>query len=184
MLILRPRDPYSTEDTENERRIDVRGRSVSLAFVVVVCIVTLSLAGELDRDEKRPLFDTSIFRPQIAFHELEIVTDAEFTTISGVVFSRQPIDEVSVGDRVAMIRPAEPKDLVRLKRVPKGATEAPFRTYFEVPDTGLPQLGANDIDVRARTADGRESDMHRLTLIKRSPIDEGAAESSPPGSGS
>jgi hypothetical protein len=172
VLILGCRDPYSTGDTENERRIEVRGRTLVVVLLCTVCLVSLAVAGGEAEEEKRPLFDTSMFRPQIVFHELEVVTDAEFVTISGIVFSRQPIDEVSVGDRVAMVRPAEPKDLVQLERIPQGASEAPFRTYFEVPDAGLPLLGANDIDVRARTADGRESDKHRVTLIKRSPIQD------------
>jgi hypothetical protein len=176
VLILGDRDPYSTRDTENERRIEVRGRTLVVVLLCTVCLVGLAAASGEEGEEKRPLFDTSMFRPQVVFHELEIVTDAEFVTISGVVFSRQPVDEVKVGDRVAMVRPAEPKDLVQLERIPQGASEAPFRTYFEVPDAGLPNLGANDIDVRARTADGRESDKHRLTLIKRAPVEAEAAD--------
>ena len=150
----------------------MRGRTLVVVLLCTVCLVSLAAAGGEEGEEKRPLFDTSMFRPQIVFHELEVVTDADFVTISGIVFSRQPIDEVEVDDRVAMVRPAEPKDLVKLERVPQGASEAPFRTYFEVPDTGLPSLGANDVEVRARTTDGRESDVHRVTLIKRSSGDD------------
>jgi hypothetical protein len=149
-------------------------------LLCTVCLASFAIAAE-DGEKDRPLFDTSMFRPQIVFHDLEIVTDDDFVTISGVVFSRQPIDEVEVDDRVAMVRPAEPKDLVKLERVPQGASEAPFRTYFEVPDTGLPSLGANDVEVRARTTDGRESDVHRVTLIKRSSGDETASDESETG---
>lgn len=148
-------------------------RRTSLVFVLlVVVLLSAAVVANAGEEQKRPLFDTSIFRPQVVFHPLELVTDGEFTTISGVVFSRQPVDEVRVGERVAMVRPAEPKDLVQLKRIPDGASEAPFRTYFEVPDAGLPNLGANDMDVRARTVDGRESDVHRVTLIKRLAVAE------------
>lgn len=154
----------------------MRGRTLIVVLLCAVCLVLSAHAGE-EGKEDRPLFDTSMFRPQVVFHDVELITEAEFVTISGVVFSRQPIDEVKVGERVAMVRPAEPKDLVKLDRVPDGASEAPFRTYFEVPDTGLPKLGANDIDVRAETADGRESNVHRLTLIKRSPAASGSEES-------
>lgn len=138
-------------------------------LVITVCIAAAGLtlvAGQQPVEEKKPLFDTSMFRPVIAFHEISPVVDDEFVTLTGVVFSRSPVDRVTVGERVAMIRPAEPKDLVKLQKVPPGASDAPFRTYFEVPDAGLPRLGANDLDVRALSADGRLSDLHRITIIK------------------
>ncbi len=145
----------------------MRVLSTLLAIVAVAIVPLTALGGQSPAEEnKKPLFDTSMFRPIVAFHEISPVVDAEFVTLTGVVFSRSPIDRVTVGERVAMIRPAEPKDLVKLQKVPPGASDAPFRTYFEVPDAGLPRLGANDLDVRALSADGRMSDLHRITIIK------------------
>ena len=107
-----------------------------------------------------------MFRPQVVLHELPLVTDAAFVTVTGVVFSHAPIDRVTVGERTALLRPAEPKDLVKLTRVPAGATDAPFRTYFEVPDAGLPRVGVNDLAIRAVGTDGRVSDLHRVTVVR------------------
>ncbi len=114
----------------------------------------------------RPVFDLSAFRPQIVLHEMSLVTDTAFVTVTGVVFSRTPIEKVTVGERSASTRMAEPKDLVRLTKVPAGASDAPYRTYFEVPDAGLPKLGANDLEVVAYGVDGRVSDAHRATIVR------------------
>ncbi len=132
---------------------------LALASVMVAFAAVPSAGGSTP-------FDTSGYRPQVVFHEMETAVDGQYVTISGVVFSRSPIDRVTIGERMASIRPAEPKDLVKLKRVPDGATDAPFRTFFEVPDAGLQKLGANDLEVRAMSADGRVSDLHRVTVIK------------------
>lgn len=105
-------------------------------------------------------------RPVVALHEIPRATDAPFLTVSGIVFSRSPVEGVSIGDRAAMIRPAEPEDLVRLERAPRGAAEFPFRTYFEVPDASLSESGENGLVVRARTVDGRESNLHRVSVIR------------------
>jgi hypothetical protein len=116
--------------------------------------------------DERALIDASRFRPMVAFHELETVVDSEFVTISGVIFSRSPIETVTVGERAATLSPAESKDLVALPLAPKGASELPFRTAFEVPDAVLSRLGANDLDVRAMTTDGKSSDVHRVTVLR------------------
>jgi len=144
----------------------VRVLSILLAMTTVMLAGAALVGAEAPGDKRKPLFDTSMFRPQIVFHEFQSVVASEYVTITGVVFSRSPVDRVTVGDRNAMIRPAEPKDLIRLERVPAGASDAPFRTYFEVPDAGLQRMGANDLDVSAISSDGRVSDMHRVTVIK------------------
>ncbi len=123
--------------------------------------------------ERPPLFDTSLFRPTIVFHPLEMTSTKEFVTISGVIFSRSSIDRVRLGDRVARLRPAEPQDLLRLDRVPSGSRDAPYRVFFELPDAKLPLIGANDLDVLAMSTNERWSDVHRLTFI-RLPATEGA----------
>lgn len=105
-------------------------------------------------------------RPIVVLHEIPRSIDASFLTVTGVVFSRSPIEGVSVLDRAAMIRPAEPEDLVRIDRVPQGVADAPFRTYFEVPDAALDQPGVNGLEIRARTVDGRESNIHRVSVIR------------------
>ncbi|UCF66990.1 MAG: hypothetical protein JSV80_14570 [Acidobacteriota bacterium] len=139
-----------------------------LAFSMVVCAASVAVLAQAEQaeEEERPLFDTSKFRPSIAFLEAAPSTDAAFVTLTGVVFSRAPIDRVVVDERVALTRPAEPKDLLALDRAPEGATDAPFRTFFELPDVGLTRQGANDVEVRAVAADGRESHIHRVTVIR------------------
>ena len=142
----------------------VRG---SLLVLLLVTAIPLALAADPQQDGKhRSPFNTEIFRPQVVLHELPLVTDAAFVTVTGVVFSHAPIDRVTVGERTALLRPAEPKDLVKLAKVPPGATDAPFRTYFEVPDAGLPRIGANDLVIRAVGTDGRVSDLHRVTVVR------------------
>lgn len=139
------------------------------AVLLTLTALTASLAladGPNTGQRKKPLFDTSMFRPVVVLHELPLVTDRAYVTVTGVVFSRTPVDRVSVGERLAMIRPAEPKDLVKIRKLPEGASDAPFRTYFEVPDAGLARLGANDLDIMAVTNDGRESSLHRITVIR------------------
>lgn len=115
---------------------------------------------------KRPIFDLSAFRPVVVLNEIPQVTDKAFVTVTGVVFSRAPIERVSVGDRTASTRPAEPKDLLKLTKVPTSVGEAPHRTYFEVPDAALANFGANDLEIVATGGDGRVSDTHRVTLIR------------------
>lgn len=115
---------------------------------------------------KRPIFDLSAFRPVVVLHDVQPVTEKGFLTVTGVVFSRAPIEKVSVGDRTASTRPAEPKDLIKLKQVPQGVADAPNRTYFEVPDAVLAQFGANDLDIVAFGNDGRVSDTHRVTVLR------------------
>ncbi len=145
----------------------MRAVRVSL-LVLLVTVIPLALAADPPRDAKqhRSPFNTEIFRPRVVLHELPLVTDAAFVTVTGVVFSHAPIDRVTVGERTALLRPAEPKDLVKLAKVPPGATDAPFRTYFEVPDAGLPDIGANDLLIRAVGTDGRVSDLHRVTVVR------------------
>ncbi len=143
-----------------------------LSTLMVIGILILAGPGVLSAtgpgEDNKPLFDTSMYRPQIVFHEFQSVVSGEYVTITGIVFSRSPVDRVTVGDRNAMIRPAEPKDLIQLEQVPAGASDAPFRTYFEVPDAGLARMGANDLDVKSISSDGRVSDLHRITVIKTS----------------
>lgn len=156
-------------------------RAMSRMIVVVLlsaaAMVAFADAPEQGQDQQaaqptqqgpraRPVFDLSAFRPQIVLHEVSLVTDAAFVTVTGVVFSRTPIEKVTVGERSASVRMAEPKDLVRLTKVPAGASDAPYRTYFEVPDAGLPKLGANDLEVVAYGVDGRISDSHRATIVR------------------
>lgn len=140
-----------------------------LCTAVFASFLAVAIAGE-DGGRfavaKRALIDSAQFRPAIALHDVRPATSSGFVTITGVVFSRSPIDRVTVGDRSAVIRPAEAADLVSLARTPDGATELPFRTFFEVPDAALTRVGANDLEIVAATAEGRRSDVHRLTLVR------------------
>ncbi|MFN7966672.1 MAG: hypothetical protein U0V87_13395 [Acidobacteriota bacterium] len=123
-------------------------------------------AAEAPPAQKGLVFNTEAFRPRIVLHEMPRTTSAAFVTLSGVIFSRSAIDRVEVGNRTAVLRQAEPKDLVKIDRAPEGASDAPYRTYFEVPDAGLPRLGANDLTVRAFATDSRHSDLHRITVVR------------------
>ncbi len=140
---------------------------VSAALFVLAVVPAISQEPQPQAPQtKRPIFDLSAFRPVIVLHEVPQVTEKGFITVTGVVFSRAPIEKVSVGDRTASTRPAEPKDLVKLKQVPAGVADAPNRTYFEVPDAALALFGANDLDVVASGGDGRVSDTHRVTVLR------------------
>ena len=152
----------------------MRARIATVLVVgILFCSIGAAFAGSPDSSNtKKPLFDTSMFRPRIVLHDVPVVTDESYTTISGIVFSRSPLDRVVVGERVALIRPAEPADLVKLRKLPEGASDAPFRVFFEVPDAGLAKLGANDLSIMAVTNDGRKSDQHRVTVIRTAPAGE------------
>ena len=138
----------------------------SMLVLLLVTAIPLVLAADPADGKHRSPFNTEMFRPQVVLHEVPLVTDAAFVTVTGVVFSHAPIDRVTVGERTALLRPAEPKDLVKLAKVPPSATDAPFRTYFEVPDAGLPRIGVNDLEIRAWGTDGRKSDLHRVTVVR------------------
>lgn len=144
--------------------------SIGLVIAVVACgCAAPTVAGEsptADPAKKGLVFNTDAFRPQFVLHELPRTTSAAFVTVTGVIFSRSPIDRVEVGTRAAFLRQAEPKDLVKLARVPEGASDAPHRTFFEVPDAGLTKIGANDLTIRAIGTDGRASDVHRVMVIR------------------
>ncbi len=141
---------------------------VRLLALLLAGLVSFTVLAQSGPESEHP-FDTRGFKPLIVFHEFQLVTDNEYVTISGVVFSRAPLDRLTIGERSARIRPAEPKDLVRIKRAPAGAKDAPYRTYFEVPDAKLPRLGVNDLAVRAISADERRSDLHRVTVVRVQP---------------
>lgn len=125
----------------------------------------------VDPNLKSP-FDTSAYRPLVVFHTFDIVTHSDRITLTGVVFSRAPVDRVTLGKRVARLRPAEPADLIRFQTIPHGARDAPYRVYFEIPDVMLEHVGANDLDVRALSSDGRLSDLHRVTVIRTAALEE------------
>ncbi len=143
-----------------------RGSLCAVILAIAFATVPLVAAPPAGGSGEKSLIDASRFRPMIAFHDFETTVDAEFVTLTGVVFSRAPIETLTVGERTATLRPAESKDLVSLARAPKGAPELPFRTAFEVPDAVLAKQGANDLDVVAVTADGKSSDVHRITVIR------------------
>jgi hypothetical protein len=145
----------------------VRVRSSLLIVCAVVALSSVVAIADAGQDKKETPFSPVVVKPLLALHELPQVTGAPYVTITGVVFSRVPIDRVTVEDRNALIRPAQPQDLVKLERVPDGASDAPFRTYFEVPDAGLARFGANDLDIRAVNTREQESDLHRITIIRR-----------------
>jgi hypothetical protein len=107
-----------------------------------------------------------VFRPIVVLHTPPLATDRPSVTIRGVVFSRAPLEQVTVGDRTATLREAAPADLTGLRRLPDGATDAPHRTYFEAIDIGLARFGVNDIEVRALASDGRVSDLHRVAVVR------------------
>ena len=142
-------------------------RKISLlCLLCLLASLSVSVLAQEGQGETLNPFVKVEVKPQIAIHEFPLSTANEYMTVTGVVFSRSPIDRVLVAGRDAMIRPAEPEDLIRFERVPKGASEAPFRTYFELPDALLEAHGANSLNVRALTTDGRQSDIHRLTVIR------------------
>lgn len=114
----------------------------------------------------RAVFDLSAFRPLVVLHDMPQVTDKGFIAVTGVVFSRAPVEKVTVGERTASTRPAEPKDLLTLQRAPQGVADAPVRTFFEVPDALLARYGANDVEIVALSGDGRTSDRHRVTILR------------------
>lgn len=128
----------------------------------------------VDPNLKSP-FDTSAYRPLVVFHDFDIVTTADRITLTGVVFSLAPVDRVTLGKRVARLRPAEPADLIRFETIPPGARDAPHRVFFEIPDVMLAHVGANDLDVRALSSDGRLSDLHRVTVIRTASAGESAS---------
>ena len=123
-------------------------------------------AGHLVDPNLKSPFDTSAYRPLVVFHDFDIVTTADRITLTGVVFSRAPVDRVTLGKRAARLRPAEPAELIRFQSIPPGARDAPYRVFFEIPDVMLEHVGANDLDVRALSSDGRLSDLHRVTVIR------------------
>lgn len=135
-------------------------------FSAIVMVVALAAPALAEAPAARPLFDTSAFRPQVVLYPVPMVTQNQFVTVSGVIFSRSQVEKVTVGERTATLRPAEPKDLVRFERVPEGASDAPFRTYFEVPDAALARAGANELEIRAFGVDQRVSDAHRITVVR------------------
>lgn len=118
------------------------------------------------QEQPKPLFRTDEFRPIIVFQDLPTATSHSFVSIAGVVFSRAPVDSVTVSERSAQLRQAEPKDLVKLQRVPPGAVEMPFRTVFEVVDAALAKPGPNTLVIVASSSDGRVSETHRLTIVR------------------
>lgn len=136
-------------------------RSLLVLPVMLILLAMTTLAGETTT----PFRDVDV-RPLVAVYQLPLAVDGAFVTVSGVVFSRAPVDSVRVGERTATLRPAAPEDLVRFRRVPDGAADMTYRTYFEVPDAPLPELGAAELEVRAATTDGRYSDVHRLTIVR------------------
>jgi len=146
----------------------VRSVSGVLCTLLLAATATAAMAESsgVTAVASRRLIDAPQFRPGIALHAIAPRGDAGFVTITGVVFSRSPIDRVTVGERAAVIRPAEAEDLNSLDRVPEGAAELPFRTFFEVPDAALGRVGANDLEIVAVTAEGRTSDIHRLTIVR------------------
>ncbi|MDQ7007123.1 MAG: hypothetical protein Q9Q40_07810 [Acidobacteriota bacterium] len=142
----------------------------------VACLVALATLGwplpvtfgsSPGVDDPSPAIrtDSSRYRPLIVFHDFGTVTSRRRIKISGVVFSRSSVDRVTLANRSARLRPAEPNDMVRFTRVPPAAREAPYRVYFEFPDIELQHAGANDLDIRALATDGRQSDLHRITVI-------------------
>ncbi|RMG45287.1 MAG: hypothetical protein D6718_07755 [Acidobacteria bacterium] len=144
--------------------------SLVLAVGTAVAATAAFSAEPAETASSQPVFDTSMYRPTIVFLDAAESTDAAFVTVTGIVFSHAPIERVTVGERVAATRPAQPKDLMKLERVPEGATEAPFRTFFELQDAGLPRQGANDIEVRAHASDGRVSPLYRITIVRTTPV--------------
>ena len=144
----------------------MRHAAMSIPLVFVLLFVGDASHGFGAGTAKKPLFDTSGFRPVIALNETPVTTPKAVVTISGVVFSRATIDKVTIGDRTASTRPAEPKDLMKLQAIPDGAPDAPSRTYFEIRDVSLSRFGANDLELRAVDNDGRISDLHRITIVR------------------
>jgi hypothetical protein len=140
----------------------------AVPLVMIALLLASPAFGEGTRrvgPEESP-FKLEAKKPQIVFHVLPRSTAKERLTVTGVVFSRAPIDRVELEERDATIRPAEAADLVRFERVPPGASEAPYRTYFEVTDAALDERGANALKVRAYTTDGRSSHLHRVTVLR------------------
>ena len=147
----------------------------------IVCFAALAglfcasaVSAEPPADEKRLVFDTSAYRPRIALQDVPATTHGAFVSVSGVVFSHAPLERVMLGERTAALREAEPKDLARLPRIPSGASDAPYRTFFEIADAPLPRLGANDLELTAYGNDGRISDTDRLTILRLAPESGGA----------
>lgn len=138
------------------------------ALVVVGGLVfgAFSHADDNNPDEAGLPFELVAHRPDVVLHQMPLITDAEYLTVTGVVFSRTPIDRVELRERKATLRPAESDDLVRIERVPTGVSDAAYRTYFEVTDAALTEPGANIVGLRACTIDGRCSDVHRITIIR------------------
>ncbi|GAB4369305.1 MAG: hypothetical protein Kow0062_03110 [Acidobacteriota bacterium] len=133
-----------------------------LALVLSSVLCAFALAAGPTPTPVRPVE----VKPLIALYELPLSVTGEFVTVTGVVFSSAPVDSVRVGERTATLRPAAPEDLVRFRRVPDGAADMPYRTWFEVPDAPLRAEGPSVLEVRAATTDGRFSDVHRVTVVR------------------
>ncbi len=115
---------------------------------------------------KAPPIDLSSYRPIVVLNEMKAQQAGATATVSGVVFSRAPLERVSAADRQAALRPAELRELERLLRVPEDAIDAPIRTYFEIREVVLPRPGAHDVEITAIDQAGRVSDAHRITLVR------------------
>ena len=140
--------------------------AVLVATLLSTGAISIPLAANPDNAAKKPPFDTTAYRPIVVLQAPPLATDRPSVTIRGVVFSRAPLEQVTVGERTATLREAAPADLSNLRRLPDGATDAPHRTYFEAVDIGLGHFGVNDIDVRALASDGRASDLHRVAVVR------------------
>lgn len=140
--------------------------SCSLRFAVASSLALAVSLGFADAPRSKPLFDMSGYRPAIVLKDLQLTTDKAFVEIRGMVFTHAPVTSISVNERKATFRNATPQDLEQLGELPRNLAEAPIKLVFDVPDAGLPDLGANDFEIRALDSAGRTSDVHRVTVLR------------------
>lgn len=88
-------------------------------------------------------------------------TTLPFTTVSGLVFSWDPIERVTVGYRTAKLGPAGP---LGADQIPSAAASAPFRMRFYLAGANLDRPGANLIEVRASAIGGRISSKATISI--------------------
>lgn len=126
---------------------------IGLFFVVLL----FNLTGEPSAQAAQP-----VRAPVLVVSPISS-TSLPFTSVSGLVFSWDPIDRVTVGNRNARLGPAG--DLTS-DEVPPEGHGAPFRMRFFLAGAILDKVGVNEIEVRASGIGGRTSAKATISVLR------------------